>query len=369
MKIVVNCQLLPGVKHEGGADFINQVFNWLVAGHPQHEFVFFTHANKLAGLADAANATQLAVLPATQNLLLLRWWHRYRLPLLLKKHHADVLVNAGGFGSLGTALPQVLLLKELPADKKKIWRKFVPRFIKKAAGVAVVSESAKSQLTATFRTPADKILVTGMGVSAKFAPQHDLDERQLVKDTYSGGREYFLYSGDINPQSNIIHLLKAFSLFKKRQRSNMQLLLAGKISWAGNGFQEKLDTFKFKNDVHLLGNLPEEELAKLMGAGYAFIYPSLSKSFAVPVLQAMHSGLPTIAAPENVRGLAADSALYADANNPEELAAKMMLLYKDENLRTLLIAEGLRSSESYSWQNAANIVWQGIEMAAASANK
>lgn len=345
-------------------DFINQVFNWLVAAQPQHEFVFLTGKNKLPSLANAANASQFAVLPATQNLLLLRCWHHYKLPLLLKKHHADILVNAGGFGSLGTALPQVLLLQQLPANKKKIWRKFVPRFIKKAAAVAVVSESAKSQLTATFRTASDKILVTGMGVSGKFIPQHDLDERQLIKDKYSGGREYFLYSGTIDERHNIIDLLKAFSLFKKRQRSNMQLLLAGKISWAGNGFQEKLDTFKFKTDVHLLGSLPEEELAKLMGAGYGFIYTSPSHSFAVPVLQAMQSGLPTIAATEHARELAGNAALYANANSAEELAAKMMVLYKDENLRALAVTEGLRQSQNYSWQNAAEALWQAIELAA-----
>eukprot|EP01035_Chromulina_nebulosa_P016565 gene16565-21951_t len=268
---------------------------------------------------------------------MLRWWHHYRLPLLLKKHGANALINAGGFGCLGTPLPQILLLKELPTNKKKIWRRFIPRFIKKSSAVAVISESAKNQLADTFRTPAEKILVTGTGVSQLFIPLGDLDERQAIKDKYSGGREFFLYSDDINAQSNIIHLLKAFSLFKKRQRSNMQLLLAGKTTWNGNGFQEKLDTFKFKNDVHLVGPLPENELAKLMGAGYAFVYPSLSKEFPLPVLQAMYCGLPTIAAAENVQELAGDGALYADAKNAEELAAKMMILYKDENLRSLLV--------------------------------
>jgi len=143
MKIVVNCQLLPGVKHEGTMDFINQVFKRLVSMQPQHEFIFFTDADQLAGVYNADNTKQLSILPATRNLLLLRWWHHYRLPLLLKKHGADVLLNAGGFGCLGTQLPQVLFLKDLPANKKKIWRRFIPRFIKKSAAVAVISESAK----------------------------------------------------------------------------------------------------------------------------------------------------------------------------------------------------------------------------------
>jgi glycosyltransferase involved in cell wall biosynthesis len=42
------------------------------------------------------------------------------------------------------------------------------------------------------------------------------------------GNEYFIYSGEIGTHKNLLNLLKAFSAFKKRQKSNMQLLIAGK---------------------------------------------------------------------------------------------------------------------------------------------
>jgi glycosyltransferase involved in cell wall biosynthesis len=361
MKIVVNCQQLPGAGLEGDFNYINQVFSWLIKELPQHDFVFITGASQLIELEKAPNCQQLVLLPTTKNGLLLKWWHNYKLPSLLKKNKADILINAGGFGSISTSIPQLLILTELPIKNKKIWRKYIPPFIKKSAAVAIISEQAKNQLHTIFKVPENKLVVTGMGVSDEFAPVDGLDERHAIKDIYSNGREYFLFSGTIDPASNIIHLLKAFSLFKKRQRSNMQLLLEGTINWPN--MEEKLATYKFKNDVHLLGSLPEKELAKLMGAAYAFVYPTQANGFALPVLQAMRSGLPVLASNENIRELAADGALYSNASSPEELAAQLMMLYKDENRRSLMIAEGLQRSQHYSWKTAASTLWQAIEKA------
>ena len=65
----------------------------------------------------------------------------------------------------------------------------------------------------------------------------DWEEKELIKEKYADGKAYFLFSGDINQRSNLINLLKAFSFFKKRQKSNMLLLIAGN---ADEAFKKEL---------------------------------------------------------------------------------------------------------------------------------
>jgi len=58
--------------------------------------------------------------------------------------------------------------------------------------------------------------------------------------------------------------------------------------------------------------------------------------------------------------IAKDAALYADAKNFEDIAGKMMLIYKDEKLRKELIEKGKIIAARYSWQRTAELLWQSI---------
>ena len=83
-----------------------------------------------------------------------------------------------------------------------------------------------------------------------------------MKGKYADGNEYFIYTGEIGSNKNLLNLLKAFSAFKKRQKSNMQLLIAGKPGWKYEEFLENLRLFRFKEEVKLLEYLPLPEARK-----------------------------------------------------------------------------------------------------------
>jgi len=159
-----------------------------------------------------------------------------------------------------------------------------------------------------------------------------------------------------------LNLLKAFSAFKKRQKSNMQLLIAGKPSWKYEVFFESLRLFKFKDDVKILKDPSLEELVKITGAAYAIIHPSLYESAAIQPLEAMKSCVPVIASPKGAMPeIYGDAALYADTENFKDIAVKMMQLFKDENLRKELIEKGKIQAEKFNWNITAELLWESIE--------
>jgi glycosyltransferase involved in cell wall biosynthesis len=195
-------------------------------------------------------------------------------------------------------------------------------------------------------------------VKEVFSPR-DLGKREETRQRYTEGKDYFLYTGAIHPRKNLINLLKAFSIFKKRQRSSMKLVLTGRLAWKYDGFLQDLKHYKYRDDVVLTGYVEEKELVEITAAAYAMVYPSLHEGFGVPVLEAMRSGVPVITSENSsMMEIAGDSALYADPAQPASIAEQMMRVYKDESLAGSLAEKGLTASLPYTWDRSAKLLWE-----------
>jgi glycosyltransferase involved in cell wall biosynthesis len=168
-----------------------------------------------------------------------------------------------------------------------------------------------------------------------------------------------MYAGAIHPRKNLVNLLKGYSLFKKRQRSNMKLVLAGRMAWKNDAFLQLLASYKYKTDVVLLNYVDEQQLALLMGTAYALVYPSFFEGFGVPVLEAINCGVPPLtSAHSSMQEIGEEAALYFNPNDPADIGDKLMLIYKDETLRKNLIENGKSIRLKYSWQQTADRLWQ-----------
>lgn len=195
-------------------------------------------------------------------------------------------------------------------------------------------------------------------------------EKDRLKQQYAGGREYFLSLVTGNAGEQRIDLLKAFSLFKKRQKSNMQLVFAGKRLQKDDAFEKKLDTYKYREDVHSFDDLSGAEWEGLLGASYAFVFPFTGNSLGIPVLNAWKTGTPVITAlTGRVPEMAGEAALRAKPEDPASMAAQMMLLYKDESLRLSLIEKGRVRAGSFLWEHTADQLWARILQTIGDANK
>jgi alpha-1,3-rhamnosyl/mannosyltransferase len=58
---------------------------------------------------------------------------------------------------------------------------------------------------------------------------------------------------------------------------------------------------------------------------------------------------------------AGNAALYIDPTKPEDIAAQMKKIYKDEQLRNQLIEEARTKSKLHNWDNTARLLWQLIQ--------
>ncbi|HMT72993.1 MAG TPA: glycosyltransferase family 1 protein [Chitinophagaceae bacterium] len=369
MVIAVNTRFLLTGYLEGYGYFIYESFKRIAKNNPQHQFIFIFDRPYNEQFVFAPNITPVIAGPPARHPLLWKLWYDIKVPAILRKVKADVFVSCDGFCSLHTKVPQCLVVHDLsflhfPSFIRKshllYYRRNTPKFLAKASRVATVSEFSKKDIEDTYKVAAGKTDVVYSASKEIFQPVSAAVKSE-VKEKYTAGKEYFIYTGAIHPRKNLMNLLKAFSLFKKRQQTGMKLVLAGRLAWKYESFTKSLETYKYRNDVVLTGYIDEAELARLTGAAYAMVYPSLFEGFGVPVLEAMQCGVPVITSSDtSMQEIAKEAALYATPGDINEIAEKMMLIYKDENLKKQLTEKGKIVAEQYSWDKTAELLWDSI---------
>ena len=372
MTIAVNTRFLLNDYLEGYGYFLHETFSRIVRNHPEHLFVFIFDRPYDNRFVFEKNITPVVVGPAARHPLLWKYWYDIKIPAVLRKYKADVFVSCDGFCSLGTKVPQCLVVHDLaflhyPSFNKKshlfFYKKYTPKFLEKAAVVATVSAFSKNDIIAQYQIADSKIDVVFSAAKDFFKPISE-EEKAATKEKYTDGKEYFVYTGSIHPRKNLMNLLKAFSVFKKRQKTSMKLVLVGRLAWKYESFAESLKSYKYRNDVVMTGYIDEAELIKITGAAYGMIYPSLFEGFGVPVIEAMKCDVAVITSANSpMQELAKDAALYINPESHTDIADKMMLLYKDETLRNELIQKGRAVSGEYNWDKTARLLWQTINKA------
>jgi glycosyltransferase involved in cell wall biosynthesis len=370
MVIAINTKITDEKNKEENDNFIYEIFTRIISSQPEHTFILIGDEKIENSFAHFKNVITVATKFLKRNVAQWYGWYQIKIPGILKKYKADIFVNCEAFASLRTTIPQCIIITNLdyihqPFLFKKshllFYKTMVPRSIRTAVSILTVSQFCKEEIMKTFKINASKIEIVFKGFNEKFCVL-DYEEREKVKSKHAEGNEYFIYTGQIGLHKNLLNLLKAFSAFKKRQKSNMQLFIAGIQGYKHKAFYEDLRLFKFKGDVKLFIDPSQEELISLTASSYAVISCLTYNYFPTGPLQAMKSEVPVIAASSgSMPEILGDAALYANPGNFKEIAVKMMSLFRDEKLRKIMIEKGKIQSEKYTWNNTADLVWKEIE--------
>jgi glycosyltransferase involved in cell wall biosynthesis len=303
MRIAVNTRLLLKGKLEGIGWFTYQTLKLIVEQHPEHEFIFIFDRTYDESFIFGKNVTPIVIGPPARHPILFYIWLDWSVSYILKKHKVDVFLSQDGFTSLSTKTPTCLVVHDLafehfPNHQKKshsyYFRKFTPKFIEKAKRVITVSEFSKKDIIEKYGTSETKIDVSNNAAHHLYQPLKSWEEKLKIKQKYTDGKAYFVFTGALHPRKNIVNLLKAFIRFKKRTKTNMKLVIIGRMAWNYKEVVEMKSQMPFKDDVIWTDYLDVNEIAQIFGAAYALVYPSLFEGFGIPIIEAYQCGIPAI---------------------------------------------------------------------------
>jgi glycosyltransferase involved in cell wall biosynthesis len=371
MKIAINTRLLLKDRLEGIGWFTCATMKRITQAHPEHEFIFIFDRPYAKEFIFSDNITPVVLGPQARHPFLFYLWFDHRIPQLLKRHKADIFVSPDGYLSLRTDIPQLAVMhdlsflhrpQDLPWLKGWYYNYFFPRFAKKAARIATVSNYSKQDIVKSFNIDASKIDVVHNGIKKNSLKLND-DEISKIKARYSIGCPYFLYVGALHPRKNIQGLLQAFELFKSGNSNDVKLLIVGGEMHKTGGIAETFKMIRFSNEVVFTGRVPEEELQQLFAAALALVYVPFFEGFGMPIIEAMNAGIPVICSnTTSMPEVGGDAVLYASPYDTPQIASAMEEISSNPDLREQLIKKGFEQKEKFSWDKTSSLLWRSIEL-------
>jgi glycosyltransferase involved in cell wall biosynthesis len=256
-------------------------------------------------------------------------------PFALARVEVDVLHCTTYRGPLRPRVPLVVTVHDLAVFRHpetfNRWTRtysplFVPRVLRAARRVIAVSDFTRRELVELLRVPDEKIRVIPNGVEEAFEP-----------DGPAADGDYVLAVGTLEPRKNLARLVEA------ARRSDVELRVVGARGWG--------DVRVEGNGVRWLGEVSDEELARLYRGALCLAYPSLYEGFGIPVLEAMACGTPVVtSAGGATEEVAAGAAVLVDPLDPASIAAG---IEQAAGRRDELRREGLERARRFSWADAA----------------
>ena len=328
MVIAINTRFLLKSKMEGFGWFTYETVKRIVLAHPEHQFVFFFDRPFDKRFIFASNVKGVVLKPQARHPILFNIWFNYSVTKALKKYNADIFLSPDGYLSLKTEIPQIAVIhdlnfehypEDLPKSARNYLRTNVPKFASKAAHIITVSNFSKEDIITTYGIDPSKITVAHNGGSDKFKPC-SVSEKEMVKNKYTAGSDYFVFVGALHPRKNVMRLFKAFEGFKQSSGSITKLLIVGEKLWKDNDVEKAYENLSFKKDVIFTGHLPLADLTEVVGSAKALVFPSYFEGFGIPLVEAMNAGCPIIcgnktALPE----IAGEAALLIDPFSVESI--------------------------------------------------
>nr|WP_255453700.1 glycosyltransferase family 1 protein [Thermococcus sp. LS1] len=216
------------------------------------------------------------------------------------------------------------------------------------ATIITVSHSEKYNIAKNLNISLDKIRVIYHGVSDEFRPISDKRELEETFKKYGVNQPYIFHLSAYQPKKNLVGVLKAFAVAKKKYRIPDRLVIGGKQPTIIKDITKSLN---IQDDVIFTGFIANKDLPKLYSGAKFFIFPSFHESFGLPILEAMASGTPVITSNVfSLRELGEGVALLVNPYNLNEIAEAMYTLSVDNVLRRKLRNKGLKKAQEFSWE-------------------
>jgi alpha-1,3-rhamnosyl/mannosyltransferase len=226
-----------------------------------------------------------------------------------------------------------------------------------------VSKTSANDLETILRISGSRIDVVTEGADAVFRPMQDPALRAKARARYGVAQDVDLLVcvGGLNPHKNLLGLLAAMPAVLA-ERPALHLAIVGDVS--GKGFWDNVEELKrfvaahppLERHIHFTGFISDADLAELLNAAEALVFPSLWEGFGLPAVEAMSCGLPVLASRRSsLPEVIGDAGLFFEPEDAVDITGCILRFMRDPQLQNRLRARALERSQMFSWERAAEL--------------
>ncbi|MDR0558872.1 MAG: glycosyltransferase family 4 protein [Prevotellaceae bacterium] len=290
-------------------------------------------------------------------------WRTFGVKKDIVKNKIDVfhgLSNELPVGIRKTGIKSVVTIHDLiflkypqyykPADR--IIYRFKFRYAcRNADKIIAASECTKRDIISFFHIPENKISVVYQGCHQAFGIEADDSRRKAVVEKYGLPPCFLLNVGSIENRKNLMLAVKAL----KHIPENIHIVAVGKSTPYQLQVENYAEKTGLKSRLHILNNVCFDDLPALYQLADVFVYPSQYEGFGIPVIEALTSGTPVIAATGScLEEAGGTDSFYVNPDDDMDLAKKIMLLINDKALSQKTIDAGREYVKRFSDKNIAD---------------
>lgn len=203
--------------------------------------------------------------------------------------------------------------------------------------IIAVSECTKRDIISCYGIAEDKIDVVYQGCDELFANVAPEEKKSEVRRKYGLPEKYILYLGSIEERKNLLQLAKALNHLK----SDISVVAVGKRTPYAKLVDDYVQQNNLSDRFMMIHNAPFADLPSLYQMSSVFVYTSFYEGFGIPILEALNSGVPVIAATGScLEEAGGEGTIYVSPTDEKELAARLDEVLNDEALRSTMIEKG-----------------------------
>ncbi|HEX7586463.1 MAG TPA: glycosyltransferase family 1 protein [Patescibacteria group bacterium] len=304
------------------------------------------------------------------------WWEKFLLPKKVREDKCDILIslyqsatsiysymNVRHIMVVHDIIPK-LFPEYLDNFRKSLYWKLTEKSIKNADKIIAVSHRTEKDLIQHLGIAPAKIAVSYVDVDEIYKRDVSPEKNWRIMEKYDLTPGYIYTGGGLDKRKNTEGLIRAYKMLLERNRKEHfihdfpDLVVSGKLlpllAPLVLDIEKLVRDLNLTQQVRILDFVPQADLPALYANAQLFVYPSLYEGFGLPVLEAMNQGTPVITAKtSSLPEVGADSVLYCETGDVQDLAMTIKNALVNKKLRTTLSVRGKERARNFSWNNFA----------------
>jgi glycosyltransferase involved in cell wall biosynthesis len=244
--------------------------------------------------------------------------------------------------------PQLFAVKA-----RLLFREAIRRVCRDASWVITNSEATKRDVVALTGFPEDGVSVIYPGVPLHFSRATPMQQSAVRDQLGLQGSPIVLFVGEVAARKNVRVLVEAFAAARPTVPDS-HLVLVGSAGVGAADVVGHIERTGLGSCVTWLGHVAQTVVDALVATAAVLVLPSVDEGFGFPALEAMSAATPVIVSDSgSLPEVVGDAGIVVPVNDVEALAAALLDVLTDPQIRTALASRGVERAQSFSWRSAA----------------
>ncbi len=345
----------------GGFTYLVNVIPHLAKASPSDHFRLYVRSESIAASIPTIENVEVIRIPETGLANRLRFTY-FEVPRLAAAWGADLYFSAGEYAPLRAPCPSIAAFRNpnvftsLPQGWPLKQRLRLRALRTLAAASARACDSILFVSEDSARWIGNRI---GLAEERRAVVHHGIDvESWRPRQGKSPHlRPYILSVSSVYRYKNYVRLIEAWEKLARRRANVPDLVIIGDDqdpAYSDQMRSSRRSCGALADRIHILGEVAYAQVKRWYEGAALFVFPSYLETFGHPLLEAMASEVPLVAADIPVfREIAGDAAFFADPHRPDALAQAMEESLFVHGAREALVKRGRERVRRFTWARSA----------------